>query len=1112
MGNGNPWYRDAVVYQLHVRAFLDSNADGIGDFLGLADRLDYLQDLGVTALWLLPFYPSPLRDDGYDIADYTSVHPDYGSIAHFKHFLNQAHERGLKVVTELVLNHTSDRHPWFQAARLSPAGSPKRDFYVWSDTPEKYKEARIIFKDFETSNWTWDPVAGAYYWHRFYSHQPDLNFENPSVRRAMFRVLDFWMRLGVDGVRLDAVPYLFEKDGTSCENLPETHEFLKQLRRYIDERYDDRMLLAEANQWPEDAIAYFGNGDECHMAFHFPVMPRMFMGLSMEDRTPIIDIMDQTPTIPAGCQWAVFLRNHDELTLEMVTDEERDYMYRAYAHERQMRINLGIRRRLAPLLNNNRRRIELMNALLFSMPGTPIIYYGDEIGMGDNIFLGDRNGVRTPLQWNPDRNAGFSKANPQRIYSPVVVDPEYHYETINIEIQRNNPQSLLWWTKRLIALRKRYQSLSRGSLEFLHPENRHVLAYVRRYESEIILAVVNLSRFVQFVELNLSQFNGMTPVELFGRTPFPKIGELPYLITLGPHSFYWFSLERSAQNGAAGSGQEEAPRIVLSDRWGQPLTRQIRSALESALPSYLPKCRWFGAKSQSIRRVALSEAVPIPTGDDSETYLTLIDVEYIKGARETYFLPLSFADGERAERLRHQLSCPLIARAFSDQDGQPVEGAIFDATLDDRFAHALIDIIQRRRQVRGGGGEFVGSTTKAMHDLLRRSEPLPPPSVSSAEQSNTSIVYGNRLIVKVFRKLDEGVNPDLEIGRVLTERARGTLSPRVAGALEFVRPKGEPITVAIAQEFVANEGNAWDYTIDHVRSFFEYVLTGAEPAEALAIPAATFGQAPQVDIIDSARRSIGPYLESADTLGCRTAELHLALSERGSDPAFAPEPFLPLDQRSLYQSLRALTLAVLPLIRQSLPKLSLPAAADAGKVAESESTLLARFRNVLKQKASGMRIRLHGDYHLGQVLYTGKDFIIIDFEGEPARPISERRLKRPPLRDLAGMLRSFDYAIQTGLTETLRDRESPLEQELCRQAARFWSSWVSIAFLKGYLRRMDNSVILPKASDEFTAMLDAYLLEKALSEIRYELNHRPNWVHIPLRGLLGLLATREGGS
>jgi maltose alpha-D-glucosyltransferase / alpha-amylase len=536
------WYKDAVIYQTHVKSFRDANADGYGDFRGLVERLDYVRALGVTCIWLLPFYPSPLRDDGYDIAAYEAIHPTYGSVTDFRNFLEAAHERGLKVVTELVINHTSDQHPWFQRARRAPKGSPERNWYVWSDDPNKYAGARIIFTDTETSNWTWDPVAQQFFWHRFFSHQPDLNFDSPDVLEAMINVMRFWLRIGVDGLRLDAIPYLIEREGTNCENLPETHAVLKKLRSTLDAEFENRIFLAEANQWPPDVRPYFGNSDECHMALHFPVMPRIYMALRREDRTPIVDIMRETPAIPNDCQWAIFLRNHDELTLEMVTDEERDYMYKEYAREARMRINVGIRRRLAPLLDNGRRQIELMNALLMSLPGTPIIYYGDEIGMGDNVYLGDRNGVRTPMQWSTDRNAGFSEADSAALYSPVIVDPPFGYQGINVAAQERTSTSLLRWMRRLIAVRKEYRAFGRGTWEALDPNNRRVLVFLRRYQDELILCVNNLSRFAQFVELDLREFLGMAPLELYSRNRFPPIGELPYLLTLGPHNFLWFRL------------------------------------------------------------------------------------------------------------------------------------------------------------------------------------------------------------------------------------------------------------------------------------------------------------------------------------------------------------------------------------------------------------------------------------------------------------------------------------------------------------------------------------------------------------------------------------------
>jgi len=708
------WYKDAVIYELHVRAFCDSNGDGIGDFPGLTSKLDYLQDLGVTAIWLLPFYPSPLRDDGYDIADYTNIHPNYGTLADFKVFIREAHRRGLRVITELVCNHTSDQHPWFQRARRAKPGTSARNFYVWSDTPDRYKDARIIFKDFETSNWTWDPVAQAYYWHRFYSHQPDLNFENPAVQRAVFKAMEFWLDLGVDGMRLDAIPYLYEAEGTNCENLPETHAFLKRLRKHMDEKYQGRMFLAEANQWPEDAVAYFGDGDECHMAFHFPVMPRLFMSVHLENRYPIIDIMRQTPPIPDNCQWAIFLRNHDELTLEMVTDEERDYMYRVYARDPQARINLGIRRRLAPLLGNHRRKIELMNGLLFSLPGTPVIYYGDEIGMGDNIYLGDRNGVRTPMQWSGDRNAGFSRANPQQLYLPVITDPEYHYETVNVETQSANQHSLLWWTKRLIALRKRYAAFGRGTLEFLYPENRKVLCFLRKTEDQILLAVFNLSRFVQGVELDLSPYRGLMPVELFGQVEFPPIGDQPYFLTLGPHSFYWFTLTPQRIEGVRlPTPQPETELVEIpvdAIEWDAIFYDGRQARLERVLPDYLRYRRWFGAKTRKIKQVQVSEFARLDYAG-GPAYLTLLQVTYVEGAPETYLLPMAYAEGERADQILADQRHMVIARLRVGR--RPEAGILYDPLGERRFASALLELIIGRRRLRGeAGGELVGGTTR----------------------------------------------------------------------------------------------------------------------------------------------------------------------------------------------------------------------------------------------------------------------------------------------------------------------------------------------------------------------------------------------------------------
>src|SRR4026209_557534 len=655
------WFKDAIIYELHVKTFHDSNADGIGAFRGLIEKLDYLQELGISAIWLLPFYPPPLKDDGYDIANYLDVNPNYGTLDDFRAFLDAAHERGLRVITELVINHTTDQNPSFQKSRRAPPGSAEREVYVWSDSREKYQDARIIFKDFETSNWSWDPIAKSYYWQRFYSHQPDLNFDNPAVHEVVERVCDFWLKLGVDGLRLDAVPYLYEREGTNCENLPETHVYLKKLRAHIDAQFSGRMLLAEANQWPEDAVAYFGNGDESHMNFHFPLMPRMFMALQMEDRFPIIDILEQTPPIPDNCQWAMFLRNHDELTLEMVTDEERDYMWRVYANDPTARMNLGIRRRLAPLLANSRRKIELLNILLFSMPGTPALYYGDEIGMGDNFYLGDRNGCRTPMQWSADRNAGFSKANPQQLYLPITIDPEYHYDAVNVENQQKNLSSLLWWMRRVIAMRKNYKAFSRGSLEFLFPENPKVLEFLRRTEDETILVVVNLSRFAQPVELDLGKFSGCVPMEVFSRNRFPAVRRSRYLLTLGPHAHYWFVLQ-SPSAATRARKRMKTPTIASVPGFSELLSGSSRRDLErTILPSYLNGCRWFGSKARTFRNLRVVERASISQDADG-AQLWFVEVSYLDGPTETYALPVKIASGDAARSISQAAPHAIIAR------------------------------------------------------------------------------------------------------------------------------------------------------------------------------------------------------------------------------------------------------------------------------------------------------------------------------------------------------------------------------------------------------------------------------------------------------------------
>ncbi len=1102
--DGPLWYKDAVIYELHVRSFFDSDANGIGDFPGLIQKLDYLKDLGITAIWILPFFPSPLKDDGYDIADYNSVNPVYGDLRDVRRLVREAHARGLKVICELVCNHTSDQHPWFQRARRAKPGSNHRNFYVWSDTDDKYREARIIFKDFETSNWSWDPVAQAYYWHRFYHHQPDLNFDNPRVHDAIIKAMDFWFDIGVDGLRLDAIPYLYEREGTNCENLPETHAFLKKLRAHVDAKYPNRMLLAEANQWPEESVAYFGEGDECHMAFHFPVMPRLFMAVRMEDRYPIIDILEQTPPIPDNAQWAMFLRNHDELTLEMVTDEERDYMYRAYAHDIQARINLGIRRRLAPLLGNNRRRIELMNGLLFSLPGTPVIYYGDEIGMGDNIFLGDRNGVRTPMQWSGDRNAGFSTANRQQLYFPVVVDPEYHYEAVNVEVQQNNPQSLLWWMKRLIDLRKRHRAFGRGTIEFLHPENHKVLAYLRCYEDEHILVIANLSRFAQAVEIDLSEYNGWVPTEMFGSTDFPPIGELPYFITLGPHAFYYFSL---APNTAAGEQIPDSADLLAAEplragaAWETLLTDRFHGALMRVLPEFLRSRRWFGAKTRRIQRVTMQDAIPL-YAEGFAAQLLIVNVAYNEGDPETYLLPLTFAAGKRAEEVIEWMPHAIMRRVIL-ADG--TTGVLYDAVWEQAFGQIMLESIQRRRAYRGSDGILTATPTRAFRRLRGNTADYLDNYVARSEQSNTSIVFGDRFILKLFRKIEVGEHPDLEVTQFLTEQARFEHAAPLGGSLEYSQGRNGSMTLGILQGYVPNEGDAWRYAVDSAATFLEEALASGPCPEDLAMPRKSLLELAHEEIPPLVNERVGSFIQDIYLLGQRTAEMHLALMSGYENPHFAAEPFSMLYQRSLYQSMRSQVGRVFDMLRnaENMPE-------EAETVLEMLEDVRDRYRAIIDRRIHAQRMRVHGDYHLGQVLYTGRDFVIIDFEGEPARPIGERRIKRSPVVDVAGMLRSFHYAAFANLFDLgsgvpIREGDLPRAE----MWSRFWYTWVSVAFLKSYLEHARDGGFLPADDEDLQILLDAFVLDKAVYELGYELNNRPGWARIPLRGILNVMQRPE---
>jgi maltose alpha-D-glucosyltransferase/alpha-amylase len=1083
------WFKDAIIYETHVKAFFDGNNDGIGDFPGLLQKLDYIQDLGVTCIWLLPFFPSPLRDDGYDIADYLNVHPDYGTMEDFQTFLAAAHDRGLQVMIELVINHTSDQHPWFQRARQAPPGSPERDFYVWSSSDQLYADARIIFTDTEHSNWTWDPVAKAYFWHRFFSHQPDLNYDNPAVVEEVLQAMRHWLDMGVDGLRLDAIPYLIERDGTNCENLPETHVIIRRIREEMDKDYTGRMILAEANQWPTDVRPYFGDGDECHMAFHFPLMPRIFMALRLEDRLPITDIMGQTPDIPETCQWGLFLRNHDELTLEMVTDAERDYMYMAYSADPKMRINVGIRRRLAPLMDNNRRRIELLNSLLFSFPGTPILYYGDEIGMGDNIYLGDRNGVRTPMQWNADRNGGFSRATPGRLYHPVIMDPVYGYEATNVEAQQSDASSLLHWMRNMIALRKLFKVFGRGSFESLHPANRKVLAYVRRFDGETVLCVANLSRFAQPVELNLAAFDGLRPIEMIGYVEFPGITRHPYPLTLGPYGFLWFELQPVAE---AMEGQSDQDRLRVDGGWPDLFEGTERERFERhVLPRFLPAQRWFGGKGRAISRVSVADWASI---EGTRAAALLIDVQYAEGGSETYFVPVAITFDPAAT-----LPAPSILAPVVSADGA---GLLYDAVHDDAACAALLTAIDQQREVRSRHG-VIRAHRGAGFDHARGAHDTILPAIRGAvEQSNTSLRFGDRLFLKLFRRQEQGPNPDCEVGRYLTDDAHFDRVPPFAGAVEYTRGDAEPATLAMLQGLVTNQGDGWTWAIEELDRYYEASSPLTLPADAVAANSRHVLELAAEPDTAAAREHLGIAVEAAATLGRRTGELHIALAA-GTSPAFKPVPLAGGELTTLASTLREHGTHIFDRLRVSLSQLPDDLVAQAGLVLGRRRALLTRYDRVADIAGhAGWRTRIHGDYHLGQVLRVRNDFVILDFEGEPTRPLIERRARHSPVKDLAGMLRSFSYAAWTGLLSYTTRRPEALSR--LEPWARLWEQATGAAFLRAWRDTTAGTPFVPSDEEAWRTLVDAYLLDKVLYELLYELDNRPGWVRVPLGGILGL--------
>ncbi len=1084
------WYKDAIVYQLHVKSFFDANDDGVGDFAGLLQKLDYIAELGVDTIWLLPFYPSPRRDDGYDIADYRGIHPDYGTLADMRRLVKSAHERGLRVITELVVNHTSDQHPWFQRARQARPGSAARNYYVWSDDDQKYSETRIIFCDTEKSNWTWDAEAKAYFWHRFYSHQPDLNYDNPQVLKEILAVMRYWLETGVDGLRLDAVPYLVEREGTINENLPETHQVLRQIRASLDATFANRLLLAEANQWPEDAQEYFGQGDECHMSFHFPLMPRMYMAIAREDRFPITDIMRQTPDIPANCQWAIFLRNHDELTLEMVTSSERDYLWEVYAADRRARINLGIRRRLAPLLERDRRRIELMNSLLFSMPGTPVIYYGDEIGMGDNTHLGDRDGVRTPMQWTPDRNGGFSRADPEQMVLPPLSGPLYGYEMINVEAQQRDPHSLLNWTRRMLAVRRQHQAFGRGALSFLFPGNRKILAYLRCLDDKTILCVANLSHTTQAVELDLAAFNGKVPVEMLGGTPFPTVGELPYLLTFPPYGFYWFDLSTDAAppkwHTTAPEQMPEYVTLVLRGRTGYQLTDGARRMLyDDVLPAYLPLRRWFAAKDQKLRAIELSYITPLP--HSHELYLAEIEVQ-VGNARHRYALPVGLLWEENPTGLPQQLALARVRRVSQ-------MGMVTDAFTLPGFTHAVLKNL-------GLSTEHTINTAEGSQRIRFKGQPglaelelgaEPTIIWPTIEQSNSSLVIDSKAVLKLVRHITGGVHPEAEMSRHLTQLGYAN-APALLGEVVREDAQGTAHTLMLLHAYLVNQGDAWNWTLDYLRRALDNIeLTGEDG--------------------DSYSDQLQGYAAMAAILGRRVAELHALLVQPSDDPAFSPLQASAAAARERGKAVGATLQRALQAVagHKAWNDADLQALAD-GLLAQRDPAL-KRVQELAEAGRGAMLIRVHGDLHLGQILIAQGDAYLIDFEGEPARSLEERRAKSSAMRDVAGMLRSFDYAAaaiaEIADNGPVADAEAPaaiaspavtVRNRRDALLERFRTA-ASTAFLDAYRDTAQASASNWLGADNGAAELELAMLEKAAYEISYEAGNRPAWVHIPLRGL-----------
>jgi len=1101
------WYKDAIIYQVHVKSFFDSNNDGIGDFKGLIEKLDYIASLGVNTIWLLPFYPSPRRDDGYDISEYKNVHSDYGNLTDARRFISEAHARGLRVITELIINHTSDQHAWFQRARNAKPGSAARNFYVWSDTDTAYSETRIIFTDTEKSNWTWDPVANAFFWHRFFSHQPDLNFDNPQVLKAVINVMEFWLDLGVDGLRLDAVPYLIEREGTSNENLPETHEILKKIRKVVDLKYPGRLLLAEANMWPEDVQYYFGDNDECHMAFHFPLMPRMYLALAQEDRFPITDILQQTPDIPKDCQWAIFLRNHDELTLEMVTDSERAYMLNFYAAENRARLNVGIRRRLAPLLQRDRRRMELLNSLLLSMPGTPVIYYGDEIGMGDNIHLGDRDGVRTPMQWSPDRNGGFSRIDPAKLVLPSIMDAQYGYYTVNVEAQSEDQHSFLNWMRKLLLTRKNYHAFGRGELRILYPQNRKILAYVREYKgtdsennelNERILCVANVASTAQAVQLDLSEFCDYAPVELLGETRFPVITKSPYILTLAPYGFYWFrlTLETKLQNQTTEltNPMPEHITLVLQKDLAEVAQAPLSTRLEKQiLPQFLQQQRWFANKQEAINSLTLTKLGPLENVTNTTLppfILTALEVNTEKSL-ENYFLILAYTDeNQETPQLASDLSLARVRRG-------PKIGLLTDAFALDDFAYSIISHMQRKVSLKSDKGQITFNGIDQLSNLeidqqfrIRR---------TLTEQSNSSFILNDKIFVKIIRKMSKGINPELEMGKYLAKMQYQN-TPAYYGEMSYTNENDEIYNLIVAQSYVHNQGDGWQWTLDKLKHALQ--PTESEEIALHVLPV----------------ENVGPFEELAgfaSILGQRLGELHKLLASPTDDDAFSP---VIAGQEELDIWSERISLKVKNAL-EIVGKRDLTDGAEAhSKQILKQATNLI---NTLISSVSGHKLtRVHGDFHLGQVLVLSGDAMIVDFEGEPNQTLEHRRAKDSPLRDVAGALRSFSYAAAFMRKNEALLLNSTASNDILQQYLQISQQ----AFLKSYCQyaagdlienadpadaktNVASNIVLQEQQipHQMQALIHLFTIERISHEIQYEFTNRPDWLEVPVQSLIALL-------